>query len=218
MPLPLLLRRREVWVPTALGWMVISVLAFGLAFGVAYAVHPFLAVNAPVGARTIVVEGWMDADALDQVIATLRSVPYEQVVTTGGPRRIWPPRRNLPTYADAAAEYLRQHGVPAEKVIAVPAPYTEQDHTYRSALAVRDWARRSGTRLESVDVYSVGAHTRRSRLLYQMALGPEVKVGAYAARFAEYNAGGWWRTSVGARDVIDQALGYVWVKCCFWPG
>lgn len=215
--LPPLLRRREVWVPTALGWAMFLALIAGISVAAGYSVYPFLALNAPVGARTIVVEGWMDADALDEVVAALARVPYERVITTGGPRRVWPPRHDLPTYADAAAEYLRQHGLPREKVIAAPAPYTERDHTYTSALAVREWQNRSGIRLDAIDVYSVGPHTRRSRLLYEIALGPAVKVGAYAAHVTDYDPGAWWRTSDGARDVVEQALGYLWVKCCFRP-
>jgi hypothetical protein len=216
--IPPLLNRREVWVPTFYGWLVLFVLAFLLVGVATYALRPFLAVTAPVGARTIVVEGWMDTEALDEVVRTLAAVPYDRVITTGGPRRAWPTRADLPTYADAAASYLRQHGVPGEKIVAVRAPYTEHDHTYVSALAVRLWVERNNARLDSVDVFSVGAHTRRSRLLFEMALGPSVKVGSYAASYAEYERRHWWRTSAGARDVVEQALGYVWVMCCFWPG
>jgi hypothetical protein len=214
---PSLFRRQEVWVPTPLGWLALLSLATGLVVAAVLGLYSFLAVNAPVRASTIIVEGWMDTEALDQVVRTLSHVSYERVLTTGGPRRVWPPNPELSTYADAAAHYLRHHGVPPQKVIAVPAPYVDEDRTWHNALAVRQWAIRNAVDLRAVDVYSLGAHTRRSRLLYSMALGEHAEVGAYAALSDEYSPENWWRTSVGARDVVDQALGYVWVKCCFWP-
>jgi hypothetical protein len=69
-----------------------------------------------------------------------------------------------------------------------------------------------------VDVFSAGPHARRSRLLYQMALGPGVQVGVLAARPAGFDPDVWWRTSTGVEQMVFQGLGFVWVKCCFWPG
>jgi len=55
------------------------------------------------------------------------------------------------------------------------------------------------------------------RLLYRLAFGPNVAVGVLTARSSDYDANAWWRTSTGARDVLDQAIGVLWVKCFFRP-
>jgi hypothetical protein len=113
--------------------------------------------------------------------------------------------------------YLKEHGVPDAVLTSVPAPVITRDRTYYSAVAVREWAKRSGLRLEAFDVMSEGPHARRSRLLYQLAFGPQARVGVLATKSYDYDAARWWRSSVGATNVIAQAIDFAWVKCCFRP-
>jgi hypothetical protein len=51
-----------------------------------------------------------------------------------------------------------------------------------------------------------------------MALGQNVRVGVLAARPEDFDPDAWWRTSTGVEKMFLQTFGYVWVKCCFWPG
>ncbi len=158
----------------------------------------------------------MDAEGLDQAVATFRAGTYERVVTTGGPID-WPELNGNTTFAQRAADYLKHHGLANASVTAVPTPASAQDRTFLSAVMVRDWAKRSAIKLDSLDVFSSGTHARRSRLLYRMAFGPNVEVGVFAARSSKYSAEAWWQTTTGARDVVDQSIGLLWVKCCFQP-
>jgi hypothetical protein len=179
--------------------------------------HPFLAPTEPVGARFIVVQGWLSPEGLDQAVGAYRNGGYQRIVTTGGPIEHWPGQHGHATYAERAADYLKRHGLANVSVTAVPAPASAQDRTYLSAVAVRAWAQQSGLDVVTLDVFSSGTRARRSRLLYRRAFGPDVKVGIIAARSSDYDARAWWRTSAGAKDVLDQAIGLLWVKCCFWP-
>src|SRR5947209_2963999 len=205
-----LVQRREVWLPTIWGWLALFLVAAALGIALVRMLYPFLALNAPVGARVLVVEGWLGSQELDDAAAIFRRGGYERVLTTGGP--IPAGADSLPqlSYAEAAARYLKRHGLADAPVIAVPAPMTTHDPTFHSALMVRNWARREGLELEAIDVVSQCPHARRSRLLYQLAFGPQVRVGVLATRVADYDAGRWWRSSAGARDVWDQATGLVW--------
>ena len=180
--------------------------------------HGYLAQNAPIGAPILVVEGWLDPDdGLDEAVALFRSGGYERVITTGGPLEQWPGVEQPATFAERAAHYLVRKGLPKESVTAVPTPGTNEERTYLSAVTVREWAARSGVKVHALDILSSGTHARRSRLLYELAFGPSVKVGVYAARFPDYDPARWWRTSLGAKDVLVQAIGLLWVKCFFWP-
>jgi len=211
-----LVRRREIWLLTIWGWLALLLIGAAVIVLVARNLHSFLAPNEPVGARILVVEGWMNPEGLDQAIVAFRSGGYERVVTTGG-LMDWPELHGPATFAERAASYLKQHGLADALVTAVPAPKSAQDRTFLSAVMVREWAKRSGLTLHALDVFSSGTHARRSRLLYRLAFGPNVDVGVFAARFSAYDADAWWRTSTGARDVLDQAIGLLWVKCFFWP-
>lgn len=211
-----LVRRREIWFPTIWGWLVLLLIAAATIVFVARNLHGFLAPNHAVGARVLVVEGWLNPEGLDQAVSAFRAGAYERVVTTGGPID-WPELRAHATFAERAADYLRRHGLADASVTAVPAPETLEDRTYLSAVMVREWARRSGLAFDALDVFSSGTHARRTRLLYRLAFGPNVEVGVFAARSSDYDANAWWRTSTGARDVLDQAIGLLWVKIFFWP-
>jgi hypothetical protein len=211
-------RRRTIWLPTLWGWLALLLAGVALAVTLQHRIHGFLAANDPVGARVLVVEGWMGPEELEETVVIFRKHGYERLITTGGPIQRWPPYAGQSTYAEQAARYLKEQGLPEAVVTAVPASAASHDRTYASALTVRDWAKRSGLRLEAIDVISDGPHARRSRALYRMALGPEVKVGILATRSYDYDAAVWWRSSIGARNVIEQTIALVWVHCCFRTG
>ena len=210
---PVLLRRREVWLPTLWGWLGILLLAAVLALLVARNLHAYLAVNRPVGARVLIVEGWMGPQELEETAAVVRERSYERVITTGGPIVRWPPGPGHESFAAQAAWYLGEQGVPRQALIAVPAARVSNDRTYLSALTVRDWAMQTGTKLEAFDVITDGPHARRTWVLYRRVF-PQARVGIIATRSYDYDAAQWWRSSLGAKNVIDQAIGLAWITCC----
>lgn len=219
----MLWRRRTVWLPTLWGALLLLALAAVAALALGRVAYDLLAPNAPArgrdggGARTLVVEGFMSPAELDQVIVTLRGAHYERVLTTGGPIEQWPGVASWPSFAERAAAYLRAHGAHGVPVIALPAPRSARDRTYLSALMVRAWAQRNGVAPDAVDLYSVGVHARRSRLLTRMALGDAVEVGVLAAQPSEYDGRRWWTSSEAAKATLGEALGLAWTQCCFWP-
>jgi len=157
----------------------------------------------------------MSDDELDQAVAVYRAGNYNRIVTTGGPVEARRGCAARSSYAALAASYLKAHGLNDVEVTAVPAPASAQDRTYLSAVMVRDWATTNDVTLGALDLFSAGAHARRSRILYQMAFGPSVAVGVLSARPRDYDPRHWWRTSAGATSVIEETLGLLWTACCF---
>src|SRR5258706_1559285 len=218
MKLPALFRRRHVWVPTVWSWLL-----FGLACGLAalFALRhlsSFLAPNEPLGARLLVVEGWIPADELDQALRAYEKGGYQRVVTTGGPIIDPYEHREAGTYAARARDYLVTNGVPPEAVVAVPAPASAQERSFLNAVMLRDWVERSDPKLDAVDLFSSGVHSRRSWLLHRIAFGPRLRVGILAATPSSYDPDAWWRTSTGAKEVLGEALGWLWTELFFHPG
>lgn len=213
---PVLVRRREVWLPTIWGWLALLLMGAATIVVVVRNLHSFLATNEPTGARVLVIEGWLDHKQLDEAVAVFRAGRYERILTTGGPIYYWPENHGPATFAERAADHLKRH-LPDASVTAVPAPDSMQDRTFLGAVAVREWAKRSGLNFEALDVFSEATHARRSRMLYRLAFGPKIKVGVFAVRSFEYDADAWWQTSYGAEEVVRQAIALLWVQCCFWP-
>lgn len=220
--LPKLFRRRQVCLPTWWGGLLLLVVALALAAGLVLNAYALLAPSQPArglagtGARTLVVEGWLDQGELRQAMAVLRTGRYERVLTTGGPIKSWSEDAQWHDFAARAASYLRKNGV-AVPVISVPAPESAQDRSYLSAVMVRDWAQQSGVSLDAIDLFSAGVHARRSWLVFRMALGDPVEVGVIAAQPTEYDARRWWTSSSGAKNTMGEVLSLAWTKCCFWP-
>ena len=188
-------RRRQIWLPTWQGALLLVVVVAAASLIALRHLASYLATNDPVAARdgrgasTLIVEGWLEEDGLDAAIAVIATGRYQRVVASGGPIVDgWREGRSWPTYADRAADYLRRHGVTSIPVVAVAAPEALQDRTFRSAVVVRDWLRRQDDKLDAVDLFSGSVHARRSRLVFQMAFGPEVDVGIIAAAPRRYRA------------------------------
>lgn len=215
-----LFRHREVWLPTVWGLLLVLAIAVAIVVGLARSAYQLLAPQSPApGARTLVVEGWLDRAELHQAVATARSGRYERVLTTGGPIDPTMDVGGWKSFAVRAAAQLRASGLPADMpVIAVPAPAAAQDRSYLSALMVREWAMQNGVALGALDVYSAGVHARRSWLVYRMAFGEAVEVGVLAARPADHDPQRWWTSSVGTKTTLGEILSLAWTKCCFWPG
>ena len=218
-----LLRRRQVWLPTLWGWLLLLALAAAATVALGLSARGLLALDAPArgpdgkGARMLIVEGWLSDDELAQAVTTIKRGDYERVVTVGGPIEAWIDAGHWGNFALRAAGYLRAHGVTEPPVIALPAPDTKTDRSYVSASMVRAWAQREGLALTTVDVYSAGMHTRRSRMIYRLALGDGVEVGAIGARPTDYDDERWWTSSAGAKTTLNEVISIAWTQCCFWP-
>jgi uncharacterized SAM-binding protein YcdF (DUF218 family) len=210
------LKRREVWVPTLRGWLALLVISAAIAGLSISQVHDFLAQQRPAPkAELLVVEGWLTEEALDEAAEIFLTGSYSMLVTTGGPIEAWARLYGHETFADRAADYLVQHGLPASKVHAVSAPASARNRTFLAAVMLREWLEDGDIKYESIDVLSSGVHARRSRWMFQAALGPEVKVGVRAAAPTSYDAQVWWRSSDGAKTVLGEAISLAWTACCF---
>ena len=214
-----LFRRREVWVPTLWGTFALVVIAAALVTTFTFTVYGWLAANQPArGARTLVVEGWLNEEGLVQAVAAIERGRYERVVTTGGPIEPWADVGRWGTFAARAAAYLRGHVPAGVPIVAVPAPDTTFDRTYLNAVMLHQWAVRAKVDLQAIDLFSSGVHTRRSGMVYRLALGPGVEVGVLAAVPEDFHDGRWWATSASTKSTIGEALSVAWTACCFWPG
>jgi hypothetical protein len=216
-------RRRQIWLPTWQGALLLVVVVAASGLIALRHLAGYLATSDPStardgrGASTLIVEGWLDEGGLDAAIALIDRGRYARVIASGGPIDGWREGQSWPTYAERAADYLRRHGVTSIPVVAVAAPESAQDRTFLSAVVVRDWLRSQGVTNEAVDLFSGGVHARRSRLVFQMAFGPEVAVGVLAAPPRRYALDRWWTTSEGVKAVLDETIGLAWTACCFVP-
>jgi hypothetical protein len=210
-----LLRRREMVVPSLRGLLLLGILMAAAVWLFLRAVQPFLAVNRPVGGEVLVVEGWIPDYAMREALATFRSRPYKLMITTGGPMPQGMAFSALGTYAEFAAAAMKDFGLGRDSVAAVPSRDVGRDRTYQEGISLAEWLRAHPGAFTRMDLVSFSSHARRSRLLYRMALGPEVDVGVLAPRDIGYDPAAWWKTSNGVRRVSDEVIAYLYAKLIF---
>jgi hypothetical protein len=210
-----LLKRREVLVPTVRGWLI---LVFGLMILTILAgrnLHAFLSVNDSKPGGALVVEGWAPDYAMAMAVSEFRSNHYDKVYVTGIPLTHGAPLSEYGTYAELGAAVLVKMGLSTNVVQPVPTPDVKQDRTYTSAATLKKLFRERNLPIPKINIFTAGPHARRSRLLYQKALGKDVDIGVIATPIREYDPAHWWRSSPGFRDVTGEAMAYLYARIFF---
>lgn len=212
-----LLVRREVWSLSRRGWALVFALLTVSFVTVFFQIHAFLAVTDSIEAEYLVVEGWMPAYALDRARALYTDGHYRRILVCGAvvPGE-WATNSGT-TFADWGASKLRRLGMPADRIETIRAGEVHNDRTYAAAVAVRDWLKTNSAPVKAVNLVSLGPHSRRSWLLFQRALGEEVKVGIISVPDRLYRGDRWWQTSEGVREVIGETIAYLYARFFFSP-
>ena len=212
-----LVRRRQCIVPTWRGWLVLLLVLAVAATLVIRSLYGFLAVNDPLPGGILVIEGWSADYVIDGAVDDFRKSRYERICLTGGPIDVGHPLRMHKTFAEYAKAYCLKLGVPADVLEAVPAPPVERDRSYASALALRQWLQDHGGMDAKINIAGNGAHSRRTRLIYEKALGPRVRIGISNVEEKEFDPKVWWKSSQGFRTVLDETIAYAYVRLLFSP-
>lgn len=203
-----LLRRRVLWWPTWLGWTVLLAVAAAPVALWWTGAERFLSASEPVRAEVLVVEGWIGPEGVGAAAREFRRGGYQYIVATGGlsgereSRRRW-------SYTAEAREELLQLGLPTDRVVAAEARDVRINRTYESAIAVQHaLAARQLDRL-ALDVFTLGVHARRSRLVFTKVCTDAAAVGVIAWKPREYANERWWQSSDRCDDLLKETVGYL---------
>ena len=198
------IKRKECWVLTFQGWMLACIVLFSSIIFYTMTIHPYLSVSKPVPAQILAVEEWISPHALEGAASEFKAHGYNLLVVLGDERR-W------------VVPMLRGAGVDERKIVTIQFERVRKDRTFASAVALRNWLLSSGMSGKAVNVYTLGAHARRSWLLFSEALGPESPVGVISCENQDYDPKAWWESSEGFKTVIDETISYVYTRLYFLP-
>jgi hypothetical protein len=212
-----LLRRRVCLLPTWRGWLLLLLAGLLLATCAVKKAQSFLAVTDPVTGGALVVEGWAPDYALEEAVTEFRQHHYTKLYVIGVPLEHGAPLSEYKTYAELGAATLLKLGLDRDNVQAVPTPVVRQDRTYASALALKQWLQQHNVMPAELNLISLGAHARRSRLLFEKAFGRDARVGIIALENQDYDPEHWWKSSQGVRTVTDELIAYGYARLLFHP-
>ncbi len=207
---------REQLVLTLQGWILILGLIIFLIVISFVNIHSFLAVTSPIDADLLIVEGWMSDYAVKSAIEEFNQGNYQKLITTGSPIGKGHYLSEYKNFAEITAATLIVLGFNPDLVIPVPTPKVIKYRTAASAIAVKKWLATSNLKVNSINVYTLGTHARRSRMSYRRVFSPEIKVGVIAVEPQGYNYQKWWHSSAGVRTVIGEAIAYFYARFVDW--
>ncbi|MDX9751632.1 MAG: hypothetical protein RBT71_11170 [Flavobacteriales bacterium] len=110
-------------------------------------------------------------------------------------------RPGRPTRAEEAMDRLAEHGVPADRMTAVPNMATT-DRTFSSAATFAAHARAHG--ITAYDVATLGVHARRTHRAHLRALGVPGSVGVIALPDPWCGRWTWWTNHYGWYQVLKE--------------
>jgi uncharacterized SAM-binding protein YcdF (DUF218 family) len=213
-----LLRRRQCLVPTWRGCLALLLGLGLLAWVLLRSVYPFLALTDSKPGGVLVVEGWAPDNAMEAAAAEFNTHHYDWLFVTGGPLEQGHYLIEYKTAAQLGAATLVKLGVSTNVLRAVPTPSVRRDRTYAEAVSLKQWLAEHNIAPTRFNIMSPGPHARRSRLLFQKALGKEATVGVISVPVRTFDPERWWRSSPGFRVVSGELLAYLYVRVLFRPG
>jgi hypothetical protein len=166
-------------------------------------IHPFLAVNEPVSADVMIVEGWVPEYVVDAAVVEYASGSYKKIYVSG--------LESAGPAADGTqvVRHMLRSGVEPSTITLAAAPPTRWNRTSSMARAVSQAVRRSGQPLSAVNVVTLGPHGRQSRLAYQRILGRNTAVGVITVPKDDYDSRRWWASEAGIRKTLKDFLGWL---------
>jgi hypothetical protein len=175
-------------------------------------IHSFLAITASIDkADALVIDGWLPDYAIEQAVIEFHRGAYKRLITVGPPLTHGRYLFEYKSYAELAAATVIALGVPPEAVITLPVHQVGQDRTLTAFRSFYDWLSTEAPEIKSANLCTLGPHARRSWLLLKQALSPQIKVGVIAIQPQGYDPHRWWKYSAGARSVITEAIGYIYI-------
>jgi len=211
-----LIHQQEVWLPTPQGWLVSLGCIAGLMILFITHIYSFLAINLPIKADILVIEGWMQDSDLEKAIAEFQSGGYQKLITIGPSLFAGHYLSQYKNFAELGAATLIALGFDSDKLIVVPTPDVLINRTDASAVGLREWLANSDLNVKSINIYTFDVHSRRSWQIFKQVFAPEIKVGVIVIEPRNYNPQKWWTSSAGVKAIISETISYVYACLVKW--
>jgi hypothetical protein len=192
---------------------ILAVFLFVIIF-VLLNIHSFLAADRPVDADVLIVEGWIaNIDrALEEAIEEFHHGKYKLIIAVGGPANRNKEHSYTDNHAERAAQGLIALGFNKALIHKVTVPPVQKNDTFSMALASRIWLENNGIEVKGVNVFTFGAHARKSEAVFRQVFEPDIKVGVISATPFHYNPKFWWLSVIGWKWVFYDSIKYLFAE------
>jgi len=77
-------------------------------------------------------------------------------------------------------------------------------------LYYKEWYLKSPYKGKSVNIISLGPHTRRTWMIYKKVMGKNTDVGIILVNSVNYDISNWWKSLAGIKATVDETASYVY--------
>jgi superfamily II DNA/RNA helicase len=120
----------------------------------------------------------------DNIVVPYLNYSEYDMSQLNGKRRIV---NNFNSVAELARNRLLAMGIDSGKVTAVPGANVKINRTLTSALAFRDWLKKTNIDIKGINIISLGTHTRRTWMIYNKILNEKYPIGIISLPDYNYN-------------------------------
>lgn len=209
-------KRRTIWFPTLTGGLIIIISIISISFYLFTRIYSFLSPTTKPVSKTLVIEGWIPESGLKNALAYYENNHYTKMILTGVPITQWTYSSPFSNMADASAGTMKQFFFKDTIYRAIIPATIQRDRTYSTAVAMKMQLDSWGIKADSFDLYSMGAHSRRSYLMFKKAF-PNSKIGLLTDVDPSFDAEKWYNSSRGFRTVFSELISYYYSFLLFKP-
>jgi hypothetical protein len=165
----------------------------------------FFSLTRRLPAEVLVADAWIGRDGVCAAADEFKLGGYKYIVLNGEmPEERW----NRSDETVSAEEELIGVGIPKDRIITVPASPIAHQRTFVSVAAAWKALQTRGIRAKILNVFTLGSHARRSRLVYAKVFGPTTEVGAIAFLPPRYQLEPWWLSKRRTFCLLKEFVGY----------
>jgi hypothetical protein len=124
----------------------------------------------------------------------------------GGEERI---KNNYNSNAELARNRLISMGMNSSQIIAIPGETVIVNRTLTSALAFRDWLKQTNKDIRGINIISMGAHARRTWMIYNRILQEKYPIGVISLPDYIYTQSRIYRIIKNIRETLG--IIYYWI-------
>jgi hypothetical protein len=204
-----LFRRYTILCPTWTGSLCIASILFAvIAAWFSYG-ETYLAETNRARADILVVEGWIGRNGIRAAVDEFERGHYRYIVASGGLKADrWADKSE--SYAEMAAAEMIRSGIPKERIVVASSEEMEIHRTFESAVSVWRALRDAGIEPESLNVFTLGPHARRSALVFAKVNSHGPQIGVIGWLPPEYKTEVWWNSSERSRELFEETIAYVY--------
>lgn len=178
--------------------------------------NDFLSENDPIPSNLLVVEGFLPDYTLRDMMSEFYDGGYDKILITGKPIGEGYYLTGYTTSSQLMRATLIKMGMDSSLLHSVAIPNTiYRDRTYATGLLLKHWLDTTNANLKRVNVYTLGCHARRSKYLFQKAVGKNIEIGIISGEDRSYDQDKWWKSSKGFRTVLNESIAYIYVRMFF---